>query len=104
MSGLTFVEGVGHADHCQISVTHRPRTLRFVFHHILPQVCGGKTGAPNLISVCDGCHYSIHILMWNMANDVLNPPHINRGQLDYAMRGYQEARAAGTAQLIPKEA
>jgi len=54
--------------------------------------------------VCDNCHYTIHILMWNMANNVLNPPHINRGQLDYAMRGYQEARAAGVADRIPKEA
>jgi Cys-tRNA synthase (O-phospho-L-seryl-tRNA:Cys-tRNA synthase) len=104
MSGLTFLEGIGHADHCQVSVTHRPRTYRYIWHHILPQVCGGKTESPNLVSLDDSCHYTIHILMWNMANNVLLPPHVNRQQLDLAMRGYQEAIAAGTAGRIPKEA
>jgi len=30
MTALTFLEGIGHADHCQISVTHRPRKQRTV--------------------------------------------------------------------------
>jgi hypothetical protein len=104
VTALTFIAGVGHADHCQISVTHRPRTLRFVWHHICPKVCGGKTDMSNLIAVDDSCHYSIHILMWQLANKQPLPHRINRQQLDLAMRGYQEALAAGKADLIPKEA
>ena len=105
MTALTFLEGIGHADHCQISVTHRPKTLRYVWHHILPQVCGGKTEAPNLVSLCDSCHYTIHIIMWNLANHGIPGVHRwNTQQIAYAQRGYLEAQAAGVANLIPKEA
>jgi hypothetical protein len=58
----------------------------------------------NLVSLDDSCHYSIHVLMWQLANNGHLPHRINRQQLDYAMRGYQEALAAGKADLIPKEA
>jgi len=104
MTGLTFIEGIGHATHCEVSVTHRPRTMRFVLHHILPQVCSGKTTPDNICQLCDSCHYSVHILLWQLANNGTLPHRINRQQLDYAMRGYQEALAAGKANLIPKEA
>ena len=105
MGGLTFLEGIGPATHCQISVTHRPRTLRYVWHHVLPQVCGGQTQAPNLVSLCDSCHYSIHIIMWNLrSTGVPGVRRWNTQQIAYAQRGYKEALAAGTANLIPKEA
>ena len=92
------------ADHCSIAVQHRPTPMRYVWHHVLPQACGGKTEAANLVQVCDGCHYSIHVLMWELANHQPVPNRCNRAQLGYAMTGYQEADAAGTANLIPKEA
>ena len=104
MTALTFLEGIGHADHCQISVTHRPRTLRYIWHHILPQVCGGLTQLTNLASLCDSCHYTIHILMRNYANNQVRPHKINQEQARLAYRGYTEALTAGTANLIPKEA
>lgn len=100
---LEFVADLGRAVSCQGYGTHRPVPLRFVWHHILPQVCGGKTVAANLASLCDSCHYSIHILLWQMANKVP----LSKGtkaQLAFAKQGYDAAVAAGTADKIPKEA
>ena len=104
MTALTFLEGIGHADHCQISVTHRPKTLRYIWHHRLPQVCGGQTIATNLVSLCDSCHMSVHIIMWRLANNQGAPLRCNVTQYKLAWDGWQEAVTAGTANLIPKEA
>ena len=98
------LEGIGKATSCQLTRDHRPVPLRFVWHHILPQVCGGKTEAANLASVCDSCHYSVHILMWLMANGGI-PADIkgSKAQRALAAQGYSQALAAGTAGKIPKE-
>jgi hypothetical protein len=101
-----FIEGVGHATACQLGKQGRSHTaLRFVWHHVLPQACGGKTEAANLASVCDNCHYSVHILMWYLANGGI-PAAVKgtRAQRALADSGYQQAAAAGTAGKIPKEA
>lgn len=100
---LTVVDGLGRATTCQAYGAHRPVPLRFVWHHILPQVCGGKTEAANLASVCDSCHYSIHIILWQMANNVPLSK-AAKGQLALAKQGYDLAVSAGTVGKIPKEA
>lgn len=98
------LEGIGKATSCQLAKEHRPLPLRFVWHHILPQACGGKTEASNLASLCDSCHYSVHILMWLMANGGI-PVDIkgSKTQRALALQGYNQALAAGTAGKIPKE-
>lgn len=96
----------GKAARCELggllhTAAHRP--LRFVWHHILPQACGGQTSSGNLIALCDNCHYSVHELMWQMAH----PPVTARGnrkQAALAARGYDAAVTAGTAGKIPREA
>jgi len=80
---------------------------RWVWHHILPQACGGKTEPANLISLCDNDHYAVHDLMWWLAQgtapaDLAKP--YTRAQLALATRGWREAVAAGTAGKMPKEA
>jgi hypothetical protein len=106
MEATEFLEGVGHATSCQLGKQGRSHTaLRFVWHHILPQACGGKTEPANLASLCDNCHYSVHILMWYMANGGV--PATVKGttaQTALANVGYGLAVAAGTAGKMPKEA
>jgi hypothetical protein len=99
----TELPEVGTAVSCHGYGSHRPTPLRFVWHHILPRVCGGKTVTSNLVSVCDVCHYSIHIIMWQMANNV-TPEFGSRLQHALAQQGYDAAVANGTTHLIPKEA
>jgi hypothetical protein len=82
---------------------HRPRPLRYVFHHILPQACGGKTEASNLVALCDNCHYAVHVLLWQLAQGTGSATG-TRAQTRLATEGYAEAVAAGTAGDIPKEA
>ena len=103
MTALTFLEGIGRAEHCEVPTDHRPRPLRFVWHHKLPQVCGGLTRPDNLASVCDSCHYSVHVLMWNMAHGVPLLHRQSPGQLTLALEGFLAAKAAGTVDRIPKE-
>jgi len=100
---LTYVEGIGHATCCQAGMYHRPRPLRYVFHHILPQACGGKTEASNLVALCDNCHYAVHVLLWQLAQGTGSATG-TRAQTRLATEGYAEAVAAGTAGDIPKEA
>ena len=103
---LTELPGVGKATRCQLSVQTGPHPARrYVWHHVLPQACGGLTVPANLAQVCDSCHYAVHDLMWLMANGAPRPgpPH-TRAQLALAARGYLAAVAAGTAGRIPKEA
>lgn len=92
------------ADHCSVAVVHSPKPRRFVLHHKLPQVCGGKSVADNLIPVCDNCHYAIHIIMWNMVHGGMITGRITHDQLKYAQQGYDLAKAAGTEASMPKEA
>ena len=86
---------------------HRPLPFRFVWHHILPQVCGGLSKDDNLVQTCDTGHYNTHILMWLMANGrdaEASKLHATRGQRVHAARGITLAAAAGTLLKMPKEA
>lgn len=100
--GLLLFEG-RRATTCRVSVGHRPRPLRFVWHHILPLVCGGETTAANLVELCDNCHYAVHALLWNRANGLPVPRNVEATQLALATKGYQLAVQAGTVVKIPHE-
>lgn len=104
---LTFVPGLGRATSCPCVEHHRPKPARFVWHHLLPQVCGGKTTPDNLVSICDNAHYAIHALLWAIhANGGKAPSkqgRVNAFITDAAVRGYAAAVAAGTTDRIPKE-
>lgn len=105
MAGLVELPGVGKATRCELGNpprTHVPR--RFVWHHILPQACGGKTEAGNLAQVCDSCHYAVHDLMWWLAQGQAPARPWTGPQMALAEQGYQAAVAAGTAGHMPKEA
>lgn len=86
---------------------HRPRPLRYVTHHIQPQVCGGKSVAANEVTLCDDCHYTIHALLYRLKRSGGDMAVIRgvgtRLQRKYAVLGYQRCRAAGTENLIPDE-
>jgi 5-methylcytosine-specific restriction endonuclease McrA len=93
------------ATSCDIARYHRPTPLRFVMHHIMPQVCGGKTEPANLTGLCDSCHYTVHALLYQLK---LNGPEHKlvdgtRRQKALAMRGYLAAVAGGTVDKIPDE-
>ncbi len=113
MRALTTIPGFGRADHCGISASHSPQPLRFVWHHVQPAECGGKTEAGNLVQTCDSCHYTVHRLLWYLrlqAGEAINldelhtlrhPP--RRSQLEVALRGFSACTAAGTVAQIPNE-
>lgn len=104
MTALTEVNGV-KAEKCQAGDQLRHHTaLRFVWHHILPQVCGGKTETANLAELCDNCHYAVHELMWNMAHGAPIPKAATDAQFGLAREGFDLAVAAGTVSKIPREA
>jgi hypothetical protein len=105
VSGLEELPGIGKATSCQLAKSHRPVPLRYVWHHVLPQVCGGATTPANLASVCDSEHFAVHILMWYLANGGI-PASVKgtRAELALATVGYQQAVALGVAGKIPKEA
>lgn len=104
MSAVTTLPGAGKATRCELARYHRPVPLRFVWHHILPEACGGLTQTGNLAQVCDSCHYSVHILMWQLAHPGGSTLKGTRAQAALARQGYDQAVAAGTAAKIPKEA
>ncbi len=83
---------------------HRPKPMRFVWHHVQPLVAGGKTVPANLASLCDSCHYSIHVLLWHLGQRTTPLVKGTRRQRALARRGYEACVAAGTVGLIPKEA
>lgn len=102
---LTVIGGVGRASECELGAQGgKHAALRFVWHHILPQACGGKTEAGNLASLCDNCHYAVHAILWELSQGRPVPEGATLGQSDLAERGYTEAVAAGTQGKIPKEA
>jgi hypothetical protein len=105
MDAHVVIPGLGHAVDCAVMEVsaHRPQPLRFVWHHIQPQQAGGLTVAQNLCQLCDSCHYSIHRLMWTLAQNQPLPPHVNRIQLGYARAGYNLCARAGTLPQIPNE-
>lgn len=104
MTSEETLPGVGQATKCLAlsTISHRPMPLRFVWHHILPQVCGGKTEPGNLVELCDSCHYTVHILLYSLAQGKkLKVGTI--AQKKFANQGYEAALSAGTEHLIPKE-
>lgn len=112
MSGHTYLFTVGRATSCACSRQHAPRPARYVWHHVLPQVCGGTTTADNLVSVCDNAHYAIHVVLWQIAHThQLGPAIMNRHLASrnkfirkMAQQGFAAAELAGTVQRIPNEA
>lgn len=106
--GETFLLSFGYAKRCEATKTHSPTPLRYVWHHILPQTCGGKTVAANLIEVCDNCHYGIHAILHDMA---VNGGRVSKkyrhlvgtGRYEVAKKGYQSALDTGTLNKIPNE-
>ncbi|MGH7240487.1 MAG: HNH endonuclease signature motif containing protein, partial [Candidatus Saccharimonadales bacterium] len=105
MHGL--IEGFPKPTACAVTTYHVPRVTRFVLHHIQPKEAGGPTVTENLVGVCDGCHYTIHRIMFALAcnklgkpvppdyqNALDNPP--RRAQLALAQQGFDACVAAGT--------
>jgi hypothetical protein len=105
--GAMWLAGVGRATNCAITDHHRPTPLRYVWHHILPLTCGGKSEAANLVSLCDSCHFAVHMLMTDLKlhNGQLTIPATlrTRKRERLARSGYQQAVAAGTVDKIPNE-
>jgi hypothetical protein len=116
VSFITEIPGVGPATLCEVAsvASHRPTPLRFVWHHCQPETAGGATDNTNLIQVCDSCHYSIHRILYALAQQYLgkpittvqqgyitNPP--RKTELAFAQRGLQACIAAGTVDKIPNE-
>jgi hypothetical protein len=102
-SPLLHAPGIAPPTRCIVVKEHRPRPLRFVYHHVLPQTCGGKTVPDNLAALCDTCHYAVHALLWKLAHGLEMPEHVSTGQLAIAARGYKAAVEAGTVARIPNE-
>jgi hypothetical protein len=57
----------------------------------------------NLVALCDGCHYSIHRLLWHLAQGQPIGFVPRQAQLALAQRGYTACVAAGTVAQIPNE-
>lgn len=101
---LAAFEAMGrvHPLVCVGASHHAPKPIRLNWHHVLPKVCGGPTVPDNLIGLCDNCHISIHVLMWQMAHGVVIKKWLHPlAQLYYATRGYDEAVAMGTQLKLP---
>lgn len=105
MHAHTSIAGVGKAQSCAISTSHRPMPLRYVWHHILPQACGGLSVITNLVSLCDSCHFAVHVLLYQCkVNGVVTPDSRNNGKrIALAQQGYLLAVAGGTVGKIPNE-
>ncbi len=82
---------------------HHPAATRYVAHHIQPQVTGGKTVAENLATLCDNCHYTVHMLLFNLAKGTVPPMKGTRAQRALAQQGYAACVAANTVDKIPNE-
>ena len=103
MNARTTLPGFGTANRCDASGTHDPAPLRFVWHHIQPQEAGGPTVAGNLVQVCDGCHMSIHRLLYHLARAMPIGPVPRKSQLALARTGFAKCQFAGTVPQIPNE-
>src|SRR6266480_8072976 len=100
MQAATELPGIGRATSCQVSASHSPQPLRYVYHHIQPKEAGGPTTPENTVPCCDSCHYSIHRLLWHLAKGLPTGPVPRRAQLTLAKRGYAACVAAGTVAQI----
>ena len=102
---VAFLPGIGRADHCEISTTHSPPPLRYIWHHLQPQVCGGATVPANLASLCDNCHYAVHALLLELKvhGTITAYPGDNAQRIALAEKGYALCQAAGTVSKIPDE-
>lgn len=107
MEAAVYLTSVGKATQCVVSPAHNPMPLRFVWHHILPLACGGKSTRDNLVSLCDSCHYAVHALLWDLKiHDgvfTIASPMRNRHRAAFAYLGYDAAKAAGTLNQIANE-
>jgi hypothetical protein len=88
---------------CSLLRTHEPTPLRFVWHHILPETCGGRSTRDNLINVCDNCHIGIHAIMYAIVHKVPIPRSHSYAQYQIALRGIEQAVALGMQDRIPNE-
>ena len=101
---LLEVPGLGKAANCQFGGQDSHHTaLRFVWHHILPQVCGGKTVNSNLAELCDNCHYAVHSVMYALSRGAAPAKAATADQFSLAKVGFDLAVKAGTQGKIPKE-
>jgi hypothetical protein len=94
------------ATKCEAARYHRPKPYRFVIHHVLPQVCGGKSTLDNTVGLDDSCHYTIHAILWELKKNGGRLDLVKIGtrkQRDLAVRGYLAAVEAGTVDKIPDE-
>lgn len=102
------LKGIGVASYCACSVEHRPKPLRFVWHHILPVACGGTSTSQNLVMACDNCHFTMHALMTALKNSggKLRYPlarYIGTLRYEHALQGYTAAVNMGTLDKMPNE-
>ena len=79
--------------------------MRYVWHHILPEIAGGRTTRSNLVSLCDSCHYAVHVLLYQLKlhGAVTPDSRNNRKRVALARQGYMLAVTAGTVDKIPNE-
>lgn len=105
MTALEFHAEVGRANSCSVSANHTPVPLRYVWHHVQPQCCGGATTVANLANVCDSCHYAIHSILHElkMTGKVAPNRQYNKTRIALAQEGYKLCVAAGTVAQIPDE-
>lgn len=107
MAGSEYIRGIGRALYCQCADYHTPVPLRFVWHHILPKVCGGASVKANLLQCCDSCHYAIHLMMGDLKHHngelVLYKRFERSNRANWARIGYKLATEAGTADKIPDQ-
>jgi hypothetical protein len=82
---------------------HHPAATRYVTHHIQPQVTGGLSVPANQAVLCDNCHYTVHMLLWHLAQKIDPPAKGTRAQRALAQRGYDACVLAGTVHKIPNE-
>jgi len=103
---LDAVTGTHKPTGCAVSRWHKPKVYRFVLHHVMPQVCGGRTTAENLVGLDDSCHYTIHLILRELSlngGDLTKITIGNRAQRKLAQQGYDACVLAGTVHKIPNE-
>ena len=107
MMGMEMLPGFGKATNCQLYKLHRPAPLRFIWHHILPQTCGGQSVQDNLSQLCDSCHYAVHAMLYDLKVHqgafISFSKYQKTPRAVLAYQGYEAAVAAGTVDKIPQE-
>jgi hypothetical protein len=59
--------------------------------------------AENLVGLDDNCHYTVHLLLWHLAQKTPPPAKGTRAQRALARQGYDACVLAGTVHKIPNE-